>query len=1146
MSNPTNVADLVDLSNEDVRTLYDIVSAAEQSRLPPFRALFGAYEDVLAKRGIAKETDQVYLRFLLRMGEERKDSQSLFDQFETLLSKLGIQVAFDGEGQEAEDTASLASSRRDAESPSIKRLQTQSFRPARRASFDSGLDDKYDTRTSLERLDIISPRPRSVDSQLRKGIAMSRSLASHQTVKSALRPPSTTERGSTRGRLGSQDYQIVNQPTRRPSVSTSENLRENISQITSEESGSESEYEDQSSVNESPAPTLQEALSVTVPPEIPAPSSAQRESHVKTLRFHHVAAKAVSLFRHWRSVAEASRNQHVVLHQTATLRDATTLKRQAFDKWRIAVDEERQIRETEKFYLNLETRATKARSLFLLTKAFTHWAQCSSEETLRKTAAREYILRATYFNAWRDITVVNELKVRRQRLSKIMKVWKHKTSQAMDLDERAIEFQVLQGTVQAYRSWFWHFCERRAPAWYASKLERKMFLRWLAASRAARIRHHWADEFRNLELCRSSIANWVDRSGSVQDNISKAIGFRRHSLLAPIVDALQRDLRLAPLQTQLRRRIDLRVARSALDQWVSRISIINQAKRINDLRVLRNAWTTWNDFLRSSALSRSIDERMKMQALYQWVLAERLALCQRIRRQRLLSSILETWHQRTNVLCSTLGKACHLAQLASENRALSCAVRRWANLADVERREGLRAQQFRDLHLTADALKSWKSRSQHVQATQIWSKDARFYVLTTGAIKKWSAACAESKKSKRRNAYSTIRRRLKMSMARDVLIKWRNAAVERRHLRVRGDEILRQRVQHTAMVLLSEWHARTMTTQEDIARASAFHEAKATQNFWLLILSRVRVIEESEARAQSFSLESRQAVAASCLRKLSWQVFQVKRLHESGESLNKRNKRKHFKSMLRHWSESVLARRSAGNDDGTEIEGEQYSTASLGRPMRALHPLPRTHQWTPLHDRALVTQGPVPLASRSIHEGASSNIALATPAYLRTPSRHRSNPSTSRAVAQTQPLRPISYSSRNSPTSWTAHLPRLTKPANPSSGVIDASVASPATPAPSQPQGDLQTQSQTSTPRITPFMYRLRAQYPTPGTAGPLSRPITREGSWKVESVGVGSALRRVWDTDNSSEVDDNGRRSDVAGATPRGGGGDGDDEGLA
>ena len=85
--------------------------------------------------------------------------------------------------------------------------------------------------------------------------------------------------------------------------------------------------------------------------------------------------------------------------------------------------ERRRIAETERFFTHLERRAGRARDLFLMAKSLTHWAYSASKEIQRTSAARRHILRTRYFSAWRDMTAVNELKVRRQLFGKFFSFW---------------------------------------------------------------------------------------------------------------------------------------------------------------------------------------------------------------------------------------------------------------------------------------------------------------------------------------------------------------------------------------------------------------------------------------------------------------------------------------------------------------------------------------------------------------------------------------------------------------------------------------------------------------------------------------------------------------------------------------------------
>ena len=69
--------------------------------------------------------------------------------------------------------------------------------------------------------------------------------------------------------------------------------------------------------------------------------------------------------------------------------------------------------------------------------------------------------------------------------------------------------------------------------------------------------------------------------------------------------------------------------------WLQRAKASKQAAEVDQLRVLRNAWTNWNDQLRMQTLAMRINERMVLQALYEWVLVERSKLLKRLFEKRL-------------------------------------------------------------------------------------------------------------------------------------------------------------------------------------------------------------------------------------------------------------------------------------------------------------------------------------------------------------------------------------------------------------------------------------------------------------------------------------------------------------------------------
>lgn len=656
--------------------------------------------------------------------------------------------------------------------------------------------------------------------------------------------------------------------------------------------------------------TLGEAAHL--PPMRSAPIEAdiaQLENHAKILRYHHSAAHALGLFHKWRRRAVVAHNSNVQLYQVATSHDARTLLHQALDQWHTALLQHRHEQDTERFFEALSQKAQQARDLFLLTKAFTHWEAAAREQLIRSKAARRHILRSRYFNAWRDITVTNEIKVRSSRMKKVLNVWKRKTAQALQ-HQREAEISRENAVVSRYyRHWFWHFCEQRAPTWYSSKLKIGLFGKWLDATRQARVRDSWAVESRNLELVRSTTAQWSRRSTVVMKNHERADVFRRRLLLEPNLEVLRTEMTLSPLLTRMVKVVDARVAKDALHIWISRNRSVAQAEELCMLRVMRNTWTAWNDRLRSQALSRTIDDRIVMQTLYKWVLTQRLKLYQRVRDERLKAKVFGKWNTTMNNVCASLGRAKYLTQQSHDRRSQRTVLEKWSFKSQTQTALNTRAETMLDSKQLTLTFTAWTAKLGRLQQIDTWARDARFFVLASRSVKKWQASAANHQRNKRRDAYSVIRRKIKVALARRVFYIWQSRTADHAPLHDRAERLAFQRTLSTLPGVLHTWHDRSLYITDTLNLALDFHAHTVASTTIAILSAQLTHSITLGNRASTFRNATIADAAASALRKINWAVFQGKRQDETATSLAERNRRKHYKSMLRYWREGVQKRR---------------------------------------------------------------------------------------------------------------------------------------------------------------------------------------------------------------------------------------------
>jgi len=920
MSSPTNRR----RCNLDIQLLYDIIRIAESSDLPPFRALFTAYDRILRDYGIERDHDQVYFRFLLRLGETRGDS--LFERFETLLQRLGFEIRFDGDVAATHDKSLYDNGHGDQGASSHHYAgqaeaedTTQPPRLSRRASFDSGHDTKDDVRRAeFDGSNNARPRPHSTDTiqSMHNRQAQQAQRARPLHIPSPIRLK--TSAAPSRGRLRQRALVYgTGHTTKKVSISRSRTYRSLSSQPRTDrveeedeqyDSGSHDDFDDGDGLAHTPYPRAPPAR--TAPPRHEAAHDlAALEANAKALRYGHAIAHAIAIFRDWRQQAIACHNVHHRLYQNAANHDTLTLVRQAYDQWRDAFSRRRQEREENRFFQVLEDRAGKARDFFLLNKAFTHWHAAAEEQVIRSDAARRHILRARYFRAWRDLAMTNERKVRYTRLSKFVDVWKRKTAQALSLGRRSEVMREANLVSQHYRQWFWHFCENRAPTWYATKVKTALFARWLDSTRQAQVQAAWATDFKNLELVRAATADWSRKSTVVSRHHETAELFRRRMLLEPNIDLLKTELALSPLLTRMIRVVDSRVARDALKAWTVRARASLQAIQVSRLRVMTSTWTLWNDRLRCRIMAKTIDDRIMTQVLYKWVLSERARLFQRIRDEKLMASVCRIWSGRMNKLCTNLGRARYLAAQAQKQRIVQTSATVWASrcreqLALTDQAEAV--LQGKRLSL---ALHAWKARHAAIEQLDTWANDARFFVLTSRSLKHWRVSTVSSQRNKRRDAYAAVRRTVKVAIARRAFQKWHIRMLQCAALKDQAEQRAYQRVLLILPDLLHRWTDRTGLNHEYDSMAVDFHVRSTIASALSTIILRWNSVNSLLARANNARVFAIEDIGVSCLRKLSWAAFQAKSREETAASLAARTQQKHYRGILRYWRDSMERRR---------------------------------------------------------------------------------------------------------------------------------------------------------------------------------------------------------------------------------------------
>ena len=857
----------------------------------------------------------------MRIGETTKSANregknvDLVEQLRGILEALGITVLDPPEDSEVDDTEAV-----EAPSPHKKPIR----RSKRRLSFD---DANFEESWLSEHSRPINPPVRAAPRSL-----LSLPARRGRETNSERRTRSTSAQRQPPYRRSAPKSSQHNLPT----------------------------HEDASEIDDQLNPTLYFE-----------PSQTQLEQNAEAFLSTSALRSIRQALHSWHDNALRLQGMRSQSYATAIAHDRRTLLKQAFDQWRSALSiraqEQRKERHLEKFC----ERAKHFRDKYLVNKAFTHWAMSCEEEQLRSKVAQRHVLRVTYFRRWRAIASENQAKVRRILVRKYLAVWREKTARRLLREEQAEAHYEEQLMKKCKSAWFWHFCSRRVEGWHEQWEEKKAFKRLVEGWQVYQDRQRQAEHFYDSHLARRIIRTLQNQCRSRGQDDILVREHRDRITASKCLSLLRIQAKLQPVGRDLRRRLDDHVKRKALSIWRNELALSRQAKEVDRNRILQKAWTGWNDSLRCKALAQKIDERVLMENLYRWILQERLSLFQRNVNGRLLGRALGWWRGKVAEERNHLADAELVFQERQRRRRLAFGMVR-LNIAARAREDADRAAvEFANSRALPKVLEAWKERSNHNRKLAKWADDARFYCLCSGALKMWRERTSEHKANRRREAYVHVRARVKITLVRRCLERWRTACAEIRSMNDEAERRAQARVADTGSKAFARWQEQTVKYAQLDARALELDQQKLLSSALAAMTLRHAKLAGMDQEALGFLQDTNLALLAGALRRLQWATFTASRKVESADALWARNRDQHIKHMLRHWAAQTAVRRAAAPETGdvTDVQEEPESPS--------LRPASRAVSRSAVTDLALPSSPP------------THNTLGATPSYMRTPSRPR-------------------------------------------------------------------------------------------------------------------------------------------------------------
>ncbi|KAH9873152.1 hypothetical protein J1614_005550 [Plenodomus biglobosus] len=936
-----------DLTDEVIETLYDIVRRAQSSTDKSSRALFAAYGAVLEEQGLQPSDDAVLHRFLFHMQKHRRPGEDLVQRFGRVLKEsfdIDVEINEDGEGIEV--TTNLEATRNGA--------QASLGRYSRRGSFESFFDGTADKVAGTDYGDLsLRTRPGSHGALNGYGgepePRRTRSDSEARAYGRSLLPVRNKVDGNPR-RSVSGPHQSHRKRSASMSSRGSLQIRRNQPVLQSRNGGNDgsSDFTDRTTSLDLSHVQIP-GVNAPIPddrddsrdhhkymPEPYRPSDTRLLDEAETFeeqRLHRVTRQCIQA---WRRRTQERISAHESMDIWALAFRRHILLKVSFPLICKAATIRRNNRETDRFFTRLESRADKARALFLLTKAFTHWAKSAEDEVQRTSVARRHILRTRFFNGWRDITAVNELKTQHFVLGNFLRRWRAKAEEAREIEAYAVAHYEQNLVRRVFRELRDKYFNAAAPRWHNDHVKMLTLRKMVEIAKVLREHGTWATDRYERSVLRKGFEEWQQRTVFVRSQHVQADEHQRRTQLSSAFQTLHKQSQLGPLLRQFQARINDRVLRNAFQTWHKDARLSRQARNVDQLRVLRNAYTAWNDRLRSKVVEDRINDRVIVKSLYKWTLASRVSLFQRVHDRHLKESTFLAWVTKANQRANTLDAAEQRFAQFKRAQLLRTCLRKMEIITSEKRREEFAILAEYQQKLKQRIFDKLKERNAHFQQLNQWTKDARFYVLSKRTLKTWGEATQHARRNRRRETYAQIRRTLKMNLVKKVFEHWRERSAHISALDQQAMNLSENRVLQSASAKLHQWHDRAILLRQMDGQATGLYSHKLGGRYLDTWTSRLGVLQRLDRQAVALRQESTELAAASALKKLGWRLWNLQRKEENAKALYGRNFEKHVRAMIRYWFEQVVERRAErGRDtspsptsrsrrDGNDGQGGQW------------------------------------------------------------------------------------------------------------------------------------------------------------------------------------------------------------------------------
>ncbi|OQU95550.1 hypothetical protein CLAIMM_01736 [Cladophialophora immunda] len=333
------------------------------------------------------------------------------------------------------------------------------------------------------------------------------------------------------------------------------------------------------------------------------------------------------------------------------------------------------------------------------------------------------------------------------------------------------------------------------------------------------------------------------------------------------------------------------------------------------------------------------DFRMRRDAAFSlknWTLATREMLFVKVRDERILRKALGKWQEKTaslremdaaaadfrdrqalqNALVKMVAKRSQIRQaethavLAYEGNLSRKMLHTWLVQLDHIRLNERRAEAAADYFASKHTLQKWREKALlRIEEKKV--VEARKHVLGFTYFHRWRAATRKSKEAKYTEAYKTMRRKVKMNIARTALNIWRQKAIQMRQMNVTAQEFRARkevegarRTAHGAIITMfnkAEQMQEANLQADALFRKNLIERLQIFGSNWLVPTQQIL---ENQRKADEYRSTRTASYALQMLRNWRNAAFRTKRLEEDADVLFHRTEKKRALGFLQKWRQA--------------------------------------------------------------------------------------------------------------------------------------------------------------------------------------------------------------------------------------------------